>query len=398
MDIHTLVVCDLLFLALSAAMVLLYRFMHADLPSGAPGGNWFVASYLCLALTLLITLSGIPGKMHGATTVRVILVLAGHLLLHRALAEALEQKRALWNAQLAVLAIGGLAALGSFLGLTQHLWLNVHLLSGVQYTLTSWMLFRWSRRRGRLAGTVGGSIIAVYALCHFVWVYQAAHTGQLRDSFSGRVPPLLMLLSHISISFAYLLLSGLHLSSLLEREAQVDELTGLMNLRALRRAASRELTECCRKKGLLSVLMIDLDGLKKVNDRLGHGAGDVLLRAAAYALASSLREEDVLARIGGDEFCVLLPHTDLQEATLIAERCRRAVVNTDAWYGERLQTSASFGVAHFRNCEMSWEELLRQSDEALYQAKRSGRNRVIASEGAPRDALRFSNVLETGAF
>jgi diguanylate cyclase (GGDEF)-like protein len=163
--------------------------------------------------------------------------------------------------------------------------------------------------------------------------------------------------------------------------AQVDELTGLLNRWALVRVALREISRCGRTRGLIAVVMMDLDGLKSINDSLGHGCGDAVLQAVAGVLRETVRDQDAVARMGGDEFCILLPDAGLAEAVMVAERMRTEIdMLIVAYHGQAVRVRASLGVASSEGCGLSWQNLLEQSDAALYRAKRGGRNRVVTAE------------------
>jgi diguanylate cyclase (GGDEF)-like protein len=126
---------------------------------------------------------------------------------------------------------------------------------------------------------------------------------------------------------------------------------------------------------------MDLDGLKAINDEKGHGCGDVVLQTVAGVLQETVRGHDSVARVGGDEFCVLLPDTDLAEAMTAAERLRAEVEEMAVRYrGETMRIRASLGVASSEQCGLSWESLMDQSDAALYEAKRGGKNCVMVAE------------------
>ncbi len=127
--------------------------------------------------------------------------------------------------------------------------------------------------------------------------------------------------------------------------------------------------------------MIDLDGLKLVNDSTGHSSGDVMLQAVAGVLQETVREQDSVARMGGDEFCVLLPATTLEDALAVAERLREEIEGLVVNYrGEKVKTGASLGVASSDVSGLGWQLLMDSSDSALYRAKREGRNRVVAAK------------------
>lgn len=160
----------------------------------------------------------------------------------------------------------------------------------------------------------------------------------------------------------------------IERMASTDALTGVLNRRGLAALGADALRRSQRRRRPSSVIMLDLDWFKQVNDTLGHVAGDALLKALALLCARSLREDDVFARFGGEEFVVVAPYTGSAEALQLAERIRLAVESEhfEATGGARV--TASFGVASSRTASL--EELLGQADTALYAAKQGGRNRV----------------------
>ena len=155
-----------------------------------------------------------------------------------------------------------------------------------------------------------------------------------------------------------------------------DALTGTGNRIAMDQTLSREVEVARRHLLPLSILMLDLDHFKRINDEHGHSVGDDALRAVATALKNSLRNVDMVFRFGGEEFLVLLSSTPLQAACMVGERLRQAVEELDYRHaGEPLKLSISLGCADLRPGEGS-DDLLRRVDEALYEAKRDGRNRL----------------------
>ena len=163
-----------------------------------------------------------------------------------------------------------------------------------------------------------------------------------------------------------------------EEAATVDGLTGLRNRRWLDDAFARQLARTVRVGQPASLLMIDIDRFKDLNDRFGHLVGDAVLCRVAQMLARNLRPRDLLARFGGEEFAVLLPETDGGEASTIADRLRGAVERPpDAGrpHGALPAATVSIGVATAQLSD-SLEALLSLADEALYRAKEGGRNRV----------------------
>jgi len=172
-------------------------------------------------------------------------------------------------------------------------------------------------------------------------------------------------------------------SNILENEllnmARIDPLTSAFNRRALDELATVEITRSIRKEHELSILMCDIDHFKNVNDQYGHQAGDKTLTDFSHILKSNVRAHDIVSRYGGEEFLILLPETDLEQAALIAEKLRRkieeylVIIDADTSFA----ITASFGVACYEKGMDSWEKISLNADNALYQAKGSGRNCVI---------------------
>lgn len=168
-------------------------------------------------------------------------------------------------------------------------------------------------------------------------------------------------------------------NTILEELSETDVLTGLKNRRYLDEAGKREYVRCFRYRRPVSLVFVDLDHFKSLNDTHGHLIGDDCLRTVAGILTSAvIRDSDVIARYGGEEFCLLLPETEIEGASAVAERIRRLIEQEEFLVaGKRIPLTASFGVAcHVPDAPDQLGLLIRQADEALYHAKGSGRNRV----------------------
>ena len=166
--------------------------------------------------------------------------------------------------------------------------------------------------------------------------------------------------------------------------AHRDELTGLGNRRGFQGHIDYLIEYAGRFGGSLSVVMIDLDGMKLLNDQHGHAAGDVALRSVASVIRQSIRGVDVAARLGGDEFAVVMPATTAAAAARVAERIRTGIGGLALPSGARM--SASFGVATLsgapRGIGFAGDELMARADAALYAAKRAGKNRIELASAA----------------
>lgn len=177
-----------------------------------------------------------------------------------------------------------------------------------------------------------------------------------------------------------------HLYTGVEKIGLTDELTGLANRRMFNYLMEREINRSRLYVRPFSLLMIDIDFFKKINDQWGHLAGDMVLRELAALMRENFRKLDVPVRYGGEEFAVLLPETSLEDAIQPAERFRVAVEQARFVHRrERIPVTISLGVASIGNSpiseELDSEELLQFADRALYQAKQNGRNRIAAGKG-----------------
>lgn len=170
----------------------------------------------------------------------------------------------------------------------------------------------------------------------------------------------------------------------LEHQARTDMLTGLNNRRHFFELAGQELTRSRRHGKPFSLLMLDLDNFKSVNDTYGHHIGDVALQMLSGVATRTLREIDILGRLGGEEFAGLLPETTGTQALEVAERLRLAVERAAVTLedGSPLYVTVSIGIASLQTADVDVDTVLKRADAALYQAKHSGRNRVCGEETA----------------
>ena len=176
----------------------------------------------------------------------------------------------------------------------------------------------------------------------------------------------------------------------LSERAERDELTGLANRRTLDERLGEEVDRARRYDTHVTLVLIDIDDFKRVNDRHGHQCGDDVLRVVGAVLSQSLRELDLAARYGGEEFALVLPGTVVEGARRVAEKIRVAVaaVEIPAPSSERIRVTASFGMAEFPAFQ-SVAELIAEADRCLYEAKRHGKNRVMATDAPGEQAGRL---------
>jgi diguanylate cyclase (GGDEF)-like protein len=217
---------------------------------------------------------------------------------------------------------------------------------------------------------VGGEVIGVVLISHDATLQESARV-RIRETVA-RAAPVLANLRNLAIA---------------KLQASTDALTGLPNQRAVQDTLKLMVAQASRTVSPLAALLVDLDHFKKINDVYGHDRGDEVLAAAGVALRTVARESDFVGRYGGEEFLLLLPSTDKQGATQVAEAVRRAIgavhtPNTD-------QITASVGVAVLPDDGGDGVTLFRSADRALYSAKRNGRNRVetIAADADGRALL-----------
>jgi diguanylate cyclase (GGDEF)-like protein len=196
------------------------------------------------------------------------------------------------------------------------------------------------------------------------WIYNAGN-------FMSQLAPML-LVAYITTMLSADIRTAL---SRIKVISETDELTGTHNVRAFTSLANRTHKQSVRYGHAYSVLMVDCDNLKAINDTYGHEAGNRLLKLTVTCIQQRLRETDVLARYGGDEFVLLLPQTGVDGAFEVAERIRKAVANTPLdTHGKQEQTTVSVGIASFPEHGEELAVIVNRADQALYSGKKRGRN------------------------
>lgn len=171
----------------------------------------------------------------------------------------------------------------------------------------------------------------------------------------------------------------------IQRQATTDGLTGLVNHKTFYEILEKELWRSRRYGGRISLIMIDVDNLKSINDAYGHRAGDKAIREISKRIKECIRQIDTAARYGGDEFAVILLNSSLEDATIVAQRMVDAVANSHTtWQREQIPLSISVGLGQY-DADASPEDITSRSDQALYLAKQAGKNTVRIFESAKTD-------------
>jgi diguanylate cyclase (GGDEF)-like protein len=185
-------------------------------------------------------------------------------------------------------------------------------------------------------------------------------------------------MAQMCLAFGFVLMLNYRLTADLQKLASSDALTGALNRRSLEQEAARLLARCIRTGDTLTIMMIDVDHFKAINDRYGHPAGDQVLRRLAAIAQKTIRSDDYFARYGGEEFCILLPSTLEKDAWILADRLRQTYAAMAMEFGgEVLRSTISIGIADSIHAGLEFASLIASADQAMYRAKQDGRNRVV---------------------
>ena len=218
-----------------------------------------------------------------------------------------------------------------------------------------------------------GDILGILFLC--------PQTGLALSSSAEHPPPVieskLMILSRVAEHYA-LVLGNLRLRETLKMESIHDPLTGLYNRRHMEAFLDREVRRSERRNTYIGFIMFDLDHFKRINDTLGHDAGDVVLKHLGLLMQNSIRGGDIACRYGGEEFLLIMPEVSVEIAQQRAEELRKRVQELTVYYGNTsIQITISAGVATIPEHGFDAADVIKAADEALYQAKSGGRNLVV---------------------
>lgn len=246
----------------------------------------------------------------------------------------------------------------------------------------------------RSGGSIGARVLlgtAIFMVSTQLWMFAVPWLAISPETARSAVMALIALMPTLT-GVAFLMMYNEATQAELKNLARIDPLTGVNNRRALLEHLDRQMKRAAGRHRPLAVLLIDVDHFKRVNDQYGHAAGDKLLLSLVNSIASAVRRTDLVGRIGGEEFAVVAPDTDLVAGVQLGERLRESVESASLRLdGRTLSATVSVGVACSTLDDRDREALLRQADQALYMAKSEGRNRVVAwygpnfSKVPPRD-------------
>jgi len=240
------------------------------------------------------------------------------------------------------------------------------------------MILRFLRKHGPFKATIMLAFLAVVAsiVLKVIIMFPLKGGVDSADIIASVIIP--AIIAPVFSIYLFVLLTKLDLAEeRLHKIATTDDLTQLYNRRHFMKLAKDEVARSLRYQSGFSILMMDVDHFKKVNDTHGHMVGDCVLRSLAKTCAKVIRSNDILARFGGEEFIFLLPHTNAAEAVNLAERLRTTLENTPVDCGDTgIDCTVSIGVATSSDGTDSLDDVLKTADRLLYTAKEQGRNRV----------------------
>lgn len=383
MDIRTILYVNLFLLAgctVGLAVIALHNTRFREF-------RWFAIAYAAGGIsTWLRMLQGhVPDFF--SLVLSNLMVMAALLLLHRCFAAFVNAGReTVWLEALLLIAVfAGLfyytCVHRSFVARSLLMGLACMVLAG----MSAYVLMRHADAAVRIPCVATGILFLAFGLLMVIHCAGIVLGGAPHDFFIFSISHLMGFLGFYvliaGLPLSYFWMTSARLYARQEMLARTDFLTGLPNRRCLEEIVEREMRRIRHDGMPLTLLTIDIDHFKRINDQYGHDAGDSALRSIASALASAMRPRDRIARLGGEEFIAVLADTGIEDAMVVAERLRVMLEELSIVAGQHiLKTTASFGVATFASTD-TLEMVLRRADRALYTAKLSGRNRTSVESG-----------------
>jgi diguanylate cyclase (GGDEF)-like protein len=259
---------------------------------------------------------------------------------------------------------------------SQHRILSINSFHFLQFSLTAWATWRWQRQQGHSTYTPLIVISAIFALTIAYRIFTIATSPYippyaLQGTLSHSLQTIILMLYVATLDFSIVLITTGHLVKKVEQLADIDILTTLYNRRGLDHALEKD---AIRTKPLC-VIMCDIDHFKLVNDRYGHAVGDIVIQKFAHIIEESTRKTDICVRWGGEEFLIILPVSNPEDAFLVAEKIRTCCEKQLFPQQPELCFTSSFGIS-CKTISQNFDTIVNNADKALYRAKTQGRNQV----------------------
>jgi diguanylate cyclase (GGDEF)-like protein len=372
-DVHTLYLIQIIVaLTQCTIAVLLWR----TYPRYPPARDWALGAAAIPVAVVLIALRGVVPDLLSIMLANA-LMLGGILKISRGLFVACE-RRPPWTVGLAIYAVG-LCGIAWFTYVQPSFLARVlifNMVSGCFQAATLIVLLldnRGPARATRLMIAAGTTLTLIAIVVRSVSDIQQMHDTELALS----VLEIFGIVESLTLTAGCTMLTSQWLQAKLETIAQRDPLTGLLNRRAFKEICDLLWARSIRHNQPLAVFMLDIDHFKRINDGLGHAAGDRVLREVADLLIRKLRADDLVCRYGGEEFAAILPNTSEAQALALAERLRSDIATLNLTGVGHQRITVSIGVAQRTSSIEGWEDVLAFADQALYEAKYAGRNRSV---------------------
>lgn len=376
-DGNTLIIVNCVLSAVSALVLIMLRMGMRD---GKGLLCWTLSNVLQTAGFMLLLMLSWPDVLN--TLIANLLIDAATILAYVGVLQCLERpKSCLWLIAPSVLLVAIEIVLFLRHGVNMH-WMVLLGASarGIVTFGTGWQLLRHSDPNMRPASTIAAVFHFLWVATLFTrilwWVWSQFHEVDWDPTTPYALMVRIVLTFVVTPSYLWAVTRKLDLEML--KQARQDPLTGIANRRVMWDCGQQTVGLAQEKKKSTGLLMIDVDHFKSVNDRFGHGVGDQVLMGIAETLTGQIRDQDVVARVGGEEFMVLLPATGQETAMTIADRLRLSVEQAPFPLddGGTLHCTISIGLSLFDQDAKSWDGLVLAADRALYCAKRLGRNRI----------------------
>lgn len=379
MDIHTLHIEHAVLLGLYTFLTLINSWLHR----GIRGVHLFPIYNLCAFVAALLIALRLHMPEAIAIVVGTLFFHLAYLALYWCLVDFFGKKSARWQVQTILTGIGLVALLqfAVFHPDTRNRVIAFSLVFTAQIGLCAYLVFRETRTNLRVSGALMGIVLALLSVTNFLRAIGTFLYGApTRYLAGGPILQWSLVITSVlqgGVTVAFVWMTAALLRQELHVLATTDSLTGLLNRRAIEVAAEQKIALSRQQNRPLSAILLDIDNFKQINDTLGHQQGDAALVAVARCLQREMRQSDLVARFGGDEFLILLGDTPQQTAVEIAERLRQVLEEAPILRAHtQTRVSASLGLAELKNAQ-GWDHLITNCDRALYTVKSMGGNQVL---------------------